>query len=128
MHGANPKVSLYVPATHLLHWLPSPDKVLPALHTTVQLDFAVLPDNKVLLPAGQAVHGADPATALYVPASQTLHGPPSGPVLPRLHAQMMLPGIEDEYAPHSWHSADPADVEKLPAEQAMHVLSDVAPS
>ncbi len=34
------------------------------------------------LPAAQSVQTAEPVTVLYFPATQAVHGPPSGPVVP----------------------------------------------
>ena len=37
----------------------------------------------------QSVQGAEPTTSLYDPAAHAEHGPPLGPVNPRLHTQLV---------------------------------------
>jgi hypothetical protein len=41
--------------------------------------------------AGQLVHAAEPLSVLYIPAAHAEHGPPLGPVNPRLQTQFGLP-------------------------------------
>ena len=43
-----------------------------------------------LLPAGQAMHSAEPVWLLYLPTVQLVHGPPSGPLEPALHVHALL--------------------------------------
>lgn len=40
------------------------------------------PTDVEYLPETQLVQAPDPATALYFPVTQAVHGPPSGPVEP----------------------------------------------
>ena len=40
------------------------------------------PADALYLPAGQLVQAALPVRSLYLPATQFVHGPPLGPVLP----------------------------------------------
>jgi ABC-type cobalt transport system substrate-binding protein len=90
------------------------------------------------------VHTADPVDALYIPAIQSVHVPPSGPVEPVLQVQLVkaaLPAGEldsdgqsthvelafffasIEYLPvsQSVHTADPVDALYFPATQSVHV-------
>jgi hypothetical protein len=46
---------------------------------------AVAPASAEYLPASQSVHSALPVPALNLPAAQSSHAPPSGPVEPALH-------------------------------------------
>ena len=86
-------VALYVPAEHAAHTPPS-GPVYPALH----IQFATLtlllygeyefsghdvhPEAPAFeyVPAVQSWHGSEPFAALYLPASQDVQFPPSGPV------------------------------------------------
>ena len=104
---------------------------------------AVVPAIDVeTLPARHCVHAAVPVLALNLPASQGLHGPPSGPVWPLLQVQLdsaMLANADPEFAGHARHSVllafeyvlamqalqssavFPAiDVETLPARHCVH--------
>ena len=88
-----------------------------------------------LLPAGQAMHSAEPVWLLYLPAAHRVQVPPLGPDEPALHVQSsaeLLPDGEfaregqlehavvpscDAYfpAPHSMQSASPSLAVCLPA-------------
>ena len=49
------------------------------------------------LPASQSEQATEPFTSLYLPATQGVQGPPSGPVCPRLQVQfvtVLLPAPE----------------------------------
>ena len=95
-HGAEPFTSLYVPAIHAAHAVPS-GPVYPLLH--VQFVSCLLPipeyecvgqwlhvDSEIAatavlyLPCEHSEHGAEPLTSLYVPAMHFAHCIPSGPV------------------------------------------------
>ena len=43
-----------------------------------------------LFPASHKVQGSDPLAGLYLPATQAVHGPPSGPVYPGLQVQSVI--------------------------------------
>ena len=49
----------------------------------------------------QLPHGALPACALKNPAEHASHGPPSGPLYPASHAQLVLAPTELEWAGHA---------------------------
>ena len=92
--------------------------VHPALQ--VQLVKAVLPAGEVKF-VGQSLHKADPADALYLPATHAVQLPPSGPVDPALQVQLVkaaLPAGELEFDGQGVHDAAvvcPAAVPYLPA-------------
>jgi hypothetical protein len=94
-------------------------------------------------PAPQSVHAALPVLILYLPATQAVHVPPSGPVNPALQVQAarVVLGLGElellghvrhvastvacvlvEYfpAPQSVHAALPVSILYLPASQAVH--------
>jgi hypothetical protein len=135
----NPVTLLYFPATQAAHGPPSgPDEpalqvqlvksVLPAGEfeldgQTLHVELVEAPSAVEYVPAPQAVHIADPVNALYFPATQAAHGPPSGPDEPALQVQLVkavLPALEYFPASQSLHAADPVPVLNLPAVQATH--------
>ena len=72
---------------------------------------------------GHVTHAAGPVTFLTLPASHKTHGPPSGPVLPALHTQLlrfMLPADEFELAGHTVHAARLVVSLYVPIAQAVH--------
>ena len=85
-----PAASLNLPSSHASHG-PDPTDVLylPSLQTAqiclsvsaypASHAHAVLPDDEVEFFV-QSMHCADPASALYFPASHAVHSPPPGPV------------------------------------------------
>ena len=95
-------VALYVPAEHAAHTPPSGPEY-PALH----VQFATLtlllygeyefighdvhPEAPAFeyVPAVQSWHGSEPFAALYLPASQDVQFPPSGPVKPARQVQFV---------------------------------------
>ena len=90
-----------------------------------------------LLPAGQAMHSAEPVWFLYLPAAHRAQVPPLGPDEPALHVQSSAESLPDgEFAragqlehavvpscdayfpaPHSMQSASPSLTVYLPAEK-----------
>ena len=73
------------------------------------------------VPAAHWVHGAAPDTSLYLPALQAEHIPPSGPVKPLLHVQLlseMLPETDDELEGQLVQEAAPDTALNVPASQA----------
>ena len=75
-------------------------------------------------PVGHVLHAALPVVVLYFPATQAVHGPPSGPVNPALQdaeTQALtaeLPPGEVVPAGHETHA--PAVAEYVPAGQLAH--------
>ena len=89
---------------------PSCGEYLPALQRT-QSDTSSWPPDVRYVPAGHSEHvdsfwaasdgeylpaphlaqAAEPGESLYVPAPHASHAPPSGPVYPALHWQILLP-------------------------------------
>lgn len=100
-HGALP-AGFALPGAHAAQAKGSASARKPAAQ--VQLARAVEPASEVLF-AGQAAHALEPAPAyasgghcwhsalpaadLNVPAAHGAHGPPSGPVYPRSHVQLL---------------------------------------
>jgi hypothetical protein len=123
---------------------PPSGPVEPALQ--VQLVKAVLPASELdsdgqarhvelalfftsveYLPVPQSVHTADPVDALYFPATQSAHVPPSGPVEPALQVQLVKAGLPsgelvsaDGQATHVKPASAPTVVEYVPAPQFVH--------
>ncbi len=89
-------------------------------------ESAVCPVATPYLPSPQSVHTADPVDALYFPATQSAHVPPSGPLEPALQVQLVktaLPASEleaDGQARHVELASAPTDVEYVPAPQSVH--------
>ena len=87
-----PVLSEYLLAAQLRHVLsleaPVAVEYLPALQTA-QLPCAVAPVFMRYLPALQSRHEAEPMKSLYFPIPQAVHGPPFGPVYPRLQRQLL---------------------------------------
>eukprot|EP00961_Rhodomonas_salina_P050515 678341-Rhodomonas_salina.1 len=111
-HGADPFMSLYVPAPHAAHEPPS-GPMYPALHkhpcTDVvlgrELEAAGHAKHDVpaitlrYVPSSQARHGVEPLTALKNPSLHALHADPSAPSNPLLHRQSVMVSLisaEDE--------------------------------
>ena len=76
-----------------------------------------------LLPAGQAMHSAEPVWPLYLPAAHRAQVPPLGPDEPALHVQSSAESLPDgEFA---WtgqlEHIEEALVEYLPAQTLTNV-------
>jgi hypothetical protein len=69
----------------------------------------------------QFVHGALPATVLYVPDAQAAQAPAT-PENPALHAHAMLALSEYEFAGQFAHTPPPARVLYLPGAHAPHAF------
>jgi hypothetical protein len=83
----------------------------------------VLPTTPENVLFGQSVHSALPISVLNVPATHARHGPPSGPVYPRLHTQTALDPADCEFAGQLEHAPTdvaPVTMEKVLAEQLVH--------
>jgi hypothetical protein len=80
-------------------------------------------------PAPQSRHVEAPVIILYFPASHAAHLPPSGPVYPGLHRQLvrrLLPLGETEYSGQLWHnstSTEPKTALYVPAAAVCAVAS-----
>ena len=122
--SAEPKTALYVPAPQSIQ-LPAAEapvlvRYLPASQL-VQVLSKEAPAAVEYLPLPQSVQGSLPCVALYPPASHATHVPPSGPVYPGLHRQLvrrLLPLGETEYSAQLWHnstSAEPKTTLYVPA-------------
>ena len=101
LHVAAPRLGLKVPAPHDVHVPPSgPEE--PALQVQAvwmelpksEFEYAghakhvetwLAPTDAEYVPTSQSTHAVDPASALYLPATHSEHGPPCGPVYPALH-------------------------------------------
>jgi hypothetical protein len=158
MHSTEPVVVLYFPVMQRVHGPPfGPDapvlQIQPvnAEHVThVEPEFvgharqatvAATVVEYVLAP--QSVHATLPITFLNFPATQAVHGPPSGPVYPilQMHISICEPGpgefelaghakqavavvaaVVSVYVPvgHATHTVELALVEKVPNGHSMH--------
>ena len=108
VHVSLPDDALKVPASHAVQAAPLAP-VYPALH--VQSVMATLPGGESELAGHTLTHASLPTVSLNVPVLHGSHGPRSGPVYPRLHSHVVLPGpLEDDTA-----------------EQSVQVSLDVAP-
>jgi hypothetical protein len=86
-----------------------------------QDEHADTPSVSEYLFASQLMQDAVPAAALYFPAAQGVHDPPSGPDEPGLQVQSLkiwLDGGEYEFVGHGAHSRSPA--EYLPDAHTSH--------
>ena len=80
------------------------------------------------LPRVQSLQGTDPVEALYLPATHSVHEPPSSPEDPALQVQAVKtePSVESEFIGHTTqaYSAAAASVlQYLPAKQAVQAAS-----
>lgn len=105
IHEELPVTVLYLPAIHAEHVPPSAP-VNPALQTQLVERTLALGDCESVgqarhvlavvaatvseyVFAGHAVHPSEPAASLYLPSTHAVHIPPSGPVNPALHRQLL---------------------------------------
>jgi hypothetical protein len=84
-------------------------------------------------PAPQSVHAAEPSNSLYFPAAHAEHVPPSAPVYPALHRQLLespLPRTEIECSGQVLQGAEPELGLYFPATHSSQVCpsSPVAPA
>ena len=71
------------------------------------VDAIVAPADVEYVPVKQSVHAALPLIVLYLPATQEVHRPPSGPVKPALQTQALTAALafgELEPAGHARHA------------------------
>ena len=112
-----PSTVEYLPTSQVMHLLseeaPTVVEYLPLIHN---------------------VQGWSPCAALCLPATHISHVPPSGPVYPATHRQLvlrLLPLGEIEFSGHDMHAlseAAPPVTEYLPAPHSVHVVSVEAPA
>eukprot|EP00802_Teleaulax_amphioxeia_P022600 Tamp_23066.p3 GENE.Tamp_23066~~Tamp_23066.p3 ORF type:complete len:123 (+),score=10.19 Tamp_23066:245-613(+) len=91
---------------------------LPEMQTEHDVALSVL-----YLPTAHWIQFREARTAEKLPGSQASHGPPSGPVNPRLQVQFdlrTLPFPENESDGHSQQKELPVSFANLPATQAEH--------
>ena len=139
VHSAVPVDVLYFPATQSAQGPPS-GPLEPALQ--VQFVKAALPTGELELdgqavhvelaaaftaveyvPVPQFVHAAVPVDVLYLPATQSAHVPPWGPLEPALQVQLVeaaLPTGELESDGQAVHVAAFTAVEYVPVPQFVH--------
>ncbi len=90
------------------------------------VEASVAPTDIEYVPVKQSVHAALPLIVLYFPATQAVHGTPSGPVNPALQAQALTAELavgELEFAGHARHVVAivaPTDMEYVPDKQSVH--------
>ena len=143
-----PKADENVSSGHVVHVAsdsaPREDENFPAPHF-VQLEAPasanfpasqseqvladMAPKDSEYLPDGQLEQVAEPTDALYLPAAQLVHEPPSGPLKPALHLHALMLVLEEgavEPAPHFVQSEAPASA-NFPASQSEQVLATLAP-
>ena len=80
---------------------------------------------------GHGEHDADPASALYFPATHSEHVSPSRPVEPALQVQSVSSVLASgawAFAGHPWHTSAvaPTSVEYCPAAQLLQTASPAA--
>jgi hypothetical protein len=103
---AAPTVPEYVPATQLRQVVLEAAATVSEYVPATQSRHTVLlkaPMADECLPSAQSVHAAEPVNILYFPATHASHVPPSGPVNPRLHTQLVSavdPATDCESAGH----------------------------
>ena len=148
-HGeqdAEPLTSLYVPARQTLQ-IPSSEPENPTMQ--VQFILSLLPSGEyefgghgkhadidvaaiapLYVPAGHRTHSAEPLDALYEPPRHAEQAPPSAPLHPALHVQLVLnrlPVPEWDACGHLVHAVAPIVVEYMPCSHGAHVSRLVAP-
>jgi hypothetical protein len=169
VHATEPELVLYFPAAHAAH-VPPLGPVYPRLQTQLvsaddpavdcvsagharQALSVTAPVVARYLPAPQSVHATEPVLVLNFPAPHATQSPPSAPVYPALHRQLLastLPlgdcallgqlwhvaaseaprtpeYVSAAHATHALSSAAPTDAENFPAPHATHALLLVAP-
>jgi hypothetical protein len=122
LHSPFPVSSCHCPLWQFRQAVAPDKEYLPATQVASHVDAVVAADVVEYLPAVQSVHVAAPADVLYLPGSQASHLPPSGPVKPALHLQLVavpLASGEFEFDGHVVHAEAPAR-EYFPAS---HLLS-----
>jgi hypothetical protein len=132
--SAEPKTALYVQAPQSVQLLAAEAPVLvrylPASQL-VQVLSKEAPAAVEYLPLPQSVQDSLPCVALYPPASHATHVPPSGPVYPGSHRQLvptLLPLGELELSGQDLHvlsESAPVVVENLPASQSVHTAEPI---
>ena len=70
------------------------------------------------------LHEPVPTVDLYLPISHAVHVPPSGPVYPVLHGQLLLAAGENVFTGQAMHSSVPVVALYVPAAHATHDSSD----
>ena len=102
----------------------------PAMHPRQLADPDPLPGPTVF--EAHCKHAAEPATALYMPATHAVHGPPSGPVAPVLHRQLVrtiFPVVVEldstGQATQAVSAVAPVVVRYLPTPQLVHAAEPV---
>ena len=120
LQSADPVTFLYVPAAHWTQATPS-GPTYPVLQT--HWLSSALPTAAVYVNAGHVVHACEPSQSLYVPLAHCEHGPPSGPVNPGTHAQMVLPTTDDWFCAHVVHAWTPVSALNLPTAHATHACA-----
>ena len=116
------------PAPHLVQSEAPASANFPASQSK-QVLADVAPKKSEYLPDEQLEQVAEPTDALYLPAAQLVHEPPSGPLKPALHLHALMLVLEEgavESAPHFVQSEAP-DSANFPAGHWVQVLSDKAP-
>ena len=114
-------------AGHDRHSDLSADEYLPASQSE-HVDSADAPAAFEDLPAVQSLQDTDPVEALYLPATHSMHEPPSSPENPALQVQDVNaePTGECEFIGHTTHvdsAAPPSALEYLPAPQSAQAPS-----
>jgi hypothetical protein len=120
-----PSTDEYLPSPHPtqseMSSLPDDVRYVPAGHKA-HVDSSSAPSDAEYLPAGHSLHVSVPGELLYVPTPQAWHGPPSAPVYPALHRQVVLPAVLPEYTGHVMHAVDAGAALYVSASHSMHSL------
>ena len=89
----------------------------------MQLISSALPIAAVSVYKGHVVHACEPSQFLYLPCAHSAHGPPSGPVNPGTHAQIVLAATDDWFCAHVVHAWTPVNPLNLPTSHATHACA-----
>jgi hypothetical protein len=129
LHVLFPVASWYCPLKQFGQKLKPASEALPTPQS-MHVAAVVAPDVVEYCPCAHGEQVALPVDVLYVPGSQTAHGPPFGPEEPALQMQLAkvpLPSGEYEFEGHPVQAEAP-DSEYSPAPHAvLHVLCPVEP-
>ena len=142
IHAALPGTDLYFPAAQTAQGPPAgpevpasqiqelaepdPGELAEFAGQFTQVFALVAPTSAEYVPALHNAQAPLPVATLYLPASQSEHGPPFGPVLPALHMHAVWAVLAvgaSEFAGHCVHvalDAAPTAPENVPCPQSLH--------
>ena len=80
LHSPFPVWSWYCPLWQVRHTVAPDKEYVPAAHVGSHVDAVLAAVTVEYLPGSHDVHKVLPSDALYLPGTQAVHSPPSGPV------------------------------------------------